>query len=489
MSDNPNLPAQLAPIQFGEDSTHQFKLDFTSPDQLAAEMASFANAEGGTIYVGVSDKGEAVGHDKASVARLNQLISNTASQGVRSPLIVQTENVPLEDGRIVILLKIPKGFDKPYFDKDGVIWLRVGSDKRRVNTKEEVRRLFQASDQFHADELPTKAKIDALDKLRFRDFLKDKRGEEYPDDPEERLRLLRGMSLATEDGHLDLAGVLLFAERPQQFKPQFVVKAARYLGTDVGVLDYDDMEDFKGTLTQQYQDSLAFIMRNLHKIQAGRGVNSPGIPEVPSVVFEELLVNALIHRDYLIDAPIRIFVFDDRVEIISPGHLPNNLTVENILRRNPRHRNPILVSYAAEGLLPYRGLGTGVPRALEFWPKVEFHDDREGNLFVATVARDMELAEKMTVKVARERVGVGENDGETPMNVGESVGGIVKMSGETSVNILNAVKENPNITIPQLAEHIGVTSRTIERNLQRLQENGRIKRVGPDKGGHWEVIE
>lgn len=119
------------------------------------------------------------------------------------------------------------------------------------------------------------------------------------------------------------------------------------------------------------------------------------VSEVPSAVFEELLVNALVHRDYLIDAPVRVFIFDDRVEIVSPGHLPNNLTVEQILRRNPRHRNPILAAFAAEGLLPYRGLGTGVPRALGFWPKIEFYDDREGNLFVAKVTRDRALAEKL----------------------------------------------------------------------------------------------
>lgn len=71
-------------------------------------------------------------------------------------------------------------------------------------------------------------------------------------------------------------------------------------------------------------------MRNLHKVQGGRGVNAPGIPEIPEAIFEELLVNALVHRDYLVSAPIRLFIFDNRIEIISPGHLPNNLTVEKI---------------------------------------------------------------------------------------------------------------------------------------------------------------
>jgi len=84
---------------------------------------------------------------------------------------------------LVIALTVPRGIDKPYFDRNGVIWLKSAADKRRVNSKEELRRLFQSVDQFHADELPTKAGIDKLDRLRFRDFLRDVYQQEFPDAP------------------------------------------------------------------------------------------------------------------------------------------------------------------------------------------------------------------------------------------------------------------------------------------------------------------
>jgi hypothetical protein len=89
------------------------------------------------------------------------------------------------------------------------------------------------------------------------------------------------------------------------------------------------------------------------------------------VVFEELLVNALIHRDYLVSAPIRLFIFDNRIEIVSPGHLPDNLTVEKIRAGNSNIRNPILVSHIAKGLLPYRGLASGIQRALEAGGRIQ----------------------------------------------------------------------------------------------------------------------
>ncbi len=287
-------------ILLGEDSQCQFKVDIRNADSLAGELAAFANSEGGTLYIGVSDDGAIQGLSPEDIGRINQLISNSASQHIRSPLTVQTENVAVDDGRVVIVLKVPKGLDKPYFDRHGVIWLKNGADKRRVNSKEELRRLFQSVDLFHADELPTKASLDKLDKIRFRDFLRDVYHQEFPEDSDEALQLLRNMNLAGDDGMLNLAGVLLFAEQPERIKPQFVVKAIRYPGNDIHSSTYLDTDEFAGPLAKQFDGALGFIMRNVPKIQGEGGVNSPGTPEISETVFEELLVNALVHRDYMV---------------------------------------------------------------------------------------------------------------------------------------------------------------------------------------------
>jgi ATP-dependent DNA helicase RecG len=472
-----SLETLLAQIVLGEDSTRQFKADVKNADSLASEMAAFANTNGGTIFIGVADDGSTPGLSGQDVARINQLISNAASQLVRSPLAVQTENVALEDGRIVIVLTVPKGIDKPYFDKNGVIWLKAGADKRRVNSKEELRRLFQFTNQFHADELPTKAGIDKLDKLRFRDFLRDVYKQDYPDSPAELTRLLQNMNLANDDGRLNLAGVLLFAEQPEWIVPQFVVKAIRYPGNKIHATDYLDTEDFSGPLPKLFEGALAFVMRNLHKVQAGRGVNAPGTPEIPEAVFEELLVNALMHRDYLVSAPIRLFVFDNRIEIISPGHLPNNLTVEKIRAGNSNIRNPILVSYVAKGLLPYHGLGSGIKRALEKWPTIDFADDHDGCLFTATVHRkpveELDLADKGALKVQIK---------------GQSAPIKASLSA-IQVQLLDFIHSNPAISYDELAEMTQKDRTTVMRNIGKLKDVGILRRVGSKKTGHWEVIE
>ena len=473
----PQRPELLADIVHGEDSARQFKADVRNAESLAAEMAAFANCSGGTIFIGVADDGATPGLSPQDLSRINQLISNAASQLVRSPLAVLTENVALENGRIVIVLTVPKGIDKPYFDKNGVIWLKSGADKRRVNSKEELRRLFQISDQFHADELPTKAGIEKLDKLRFRDFLRDTYKQEYPDSPAELTRLLQNMNLATDSGKLNLAGVLIFAEQPEWIVPQFVVKAIRYPGNKIHATDYVDTEDFSGPLPRIFADALAFIMRNLHKVQAGRGVNAPGTPEIPETVFEELLVNALVHRDYLVSAPIRLFIFDNRIEIISPGHLPNNLTVEKIRAGNSNIRNPILVSYVAKGLLPYHGLGSGIKRALEKWSNIDFTDDHDGCLFTATVHRkpveEMVLADKDTLKgqIKGRRASIN-----APIS-------------DVQMQLLDFVRSNPAISYDKLAELTQKDRSTVMRNIGKLKDAGTLKRVGSRKTGHWEIIE
>jgi len=119
-------------IAKGEDSRLQFKKGIRNVDALASEMVAFSNSDGGCILIGVTDASELSGIPRAEIGRINQLISNAASQHVRSPISPITENIPVAKGRVVIVLTVPKGIDKPYFDRKGVIWLKSGSDKRRM---------------------------------------------------------------------------------------------------------------------------------------------------------------------------------------------------------------------------------------------------------------------------------------------------------------------------------------------------------------------
>lgn len=137
----------------GEDSRHQFKENFTNADALAAEIVAFANTAGGQIFIGVQNDGTVLGLSHADIDRLNQLISNSASQNVRPAVNPLTENVPHPNGTVMVVT-VAEGVSKPYMDKNGAIWVKNGSDKRRATSREEIQRLFQQAGLVHADETP-----------------------------------------------------------------------------------------------------------------------------------------------------------------------------------------------------------------------------------------------------------------------------------------------------------------------------------------------
>ncbi|MGR0032943.1 RNA-binding domain-containing protein [Pseudomonas aeruginosa] len=369
----------------GEDSRQQFKTDMNNADALAAEIVAFSNTAGGRIFIGVNDDGSVRGLSGADVARLNMLIANVASQVVRPAVNPLTENVPHPAGTVLVL-SIAEGVNKPYMDKNGAIWVKNGSDKRRATSREELQRLFQQAGLVHADETPV-AGLTAgdVDMPYFEAFFEQQFGEPLAQHNQPLPQLLTNMNLMNQ-GQLNVAGGLLFAKSPHYALPAFIVKAVAFVGTQIEDERYIDSRDIAGKLADVFQQTLGFIVANTRAAQGEQGFNSQGQPEIPRIVWEELVANALIHRDYFVSAPIRVLVFADRVEIISPGHLPNNLTIENIKAGNSNMRNPILASFAAK-LLPYRGLGSGLLRSLRAWPQIELIDDRAGNLFKAIVAR------------------------------------------------------------------------------------------------------
>jgi len=135
-----------------------------------------------------------------------------------------------------------------------------------------------------------------------------------------------------------------------------------------------------------YDKTLSFITRNLKKIQKEDGFNSQSELEIPTETIKELLVNALIHRDYFILSSIKIFIFDNRIEIVSPGKLPNTLTIDNIKIGTSIPSNPILFTNARY-VLPFVGVGSGIPRALENSPDLDLTNDIDRELFIATIKR------------------------------------------------------------------------------------------------------
>ncbi|MCP5102952.1 MAG: transcriptional regulator [bacterium] len=384
-----NCKELLEIIDQGEDYTHQFKEDFSSIHKLAVEISAFANSEGGMIFIGVTDSGELKGLSKEDVGRLNQWISNSTSDNIDKQIFVKTEVLICREKRILII-DVPRGLNKPYAVNRVDVWVKSGADKRRAPL-EEVLRLAQTSGLFYADELETEAAIEKFDN----DFFL-KHYQQYYKEEIEKLeipleKLLTNIRLIKE-GRLTLAGLLLFGKNPGRIRPQFSIKATVFDGNEISMYQFKDKEDITGKLIDQYNKAKFFIKRNLRLIQKNRNFNAPGILEIPEDAFAEVIANAIVHRNYYINAQVQIYLFDDRLEIVSPGTLPNTITEENIKFGVHIERNPTILSFLEKDpAFSYSGRGSGIPTVLKMCKQadvgIELLDDKQKQQFKVTFSR------------------------------------------------------------------------------------------------------
>ena len=378
-------------ISSGETSKVQFKRELDSNDAMAAELIAFSNAKGGKIFIGVEDKtGELIGLNADQIRRYNQSLVNIANDMIKPQVFIFTEVInvseDVESGKKILVVEISEGISKPYKDKNGAVWLKQGSDKRRLTDNNELIRLFQQSGLLYLDEMivpqTTIADID-ISKVSYYLTLLYKREREIDFDMSE--KLLNNLNIMKE-GRLTLGGLLFFAKNPQKYRPAFCVKAVSFVGNSISGNTYRSSQDIEGTIPQLFEETLRFFTTNLLYVQAGQNFNSVGQLEISLIALEELLQNALIHRDYSKNAPVRVMIFDDRIEIISPGALPNSLSVENIKLGNAVVRNNLLVSYGSKWMI-YRGFGSGITRSLELQPNIELINDADGEQFKVIIPR------------------------------------------------------------------------------------------------------
>ena len=374
-------------IQMGESSKVQFKVRINNANSVGAEMVAFSNTKGGLLIIGVDDKtGEIKGLSFEELQNTNQLLANSASNNVKAPIYIYTETVKIEDQNVVVA-HIEEGASKPHMDINGRIWVKNGSDKRKVVSKEEMARLLQSSGNLFADEtIVNGTTINDIDEKLFKYFIEKKHEKSIAELGMSMSELLSSMGVL-KNGNLTNGGLLLFGKNPQFFRPTNTVHCIAIKGNDIATSSYrNKKEPFVGSLREVYEKTLSFIVQNLKEIQKDPDFNSLGELEIPIETIKELLVNALVHRDYFINSSIKVFIFNNRIEIISPGKLPNTLTIENIKLGISVIRNPVLYSNTPY-LLPFQGVGSGIRRAYRKYSDLELINDTERELFISIIKR------------------------------------------------------------------------------------------------------
>jgi len=377
-------------ISTGETSKVQFKETLPHPESMSREIVAMSNSLGGMILLGVKDRtGEVIGLTSEQVEYADRKVAEFADN-IKSPVYLSTEVVKVEDDGIeknILIVHIKEGINKPYKTAQGEIYVKQGSNKRLLTDNAEIMRLFQSSGNLLADEMEVHGtSVSDIDQKAFSDYFKKEFGKTIEERGLTYEQALKAKRVIRND-QITLAGLLFFGKSPQSVKPAFAIKAVSYFGNSIEGNQYRSKpKDLTGTIPELFEKAMDFLTSNLDSIQTGESFNAQGKLEISQIALEELLQNALVHRDYYKNSPIRLLIFDNRIEIISPGKLPNSLTVEDIKYGNPVIRNNQLVAFSTHAL-PFSGLGSGIMRALDQEPNIELINDIEGEQFIVKIPR------------------------------------------------------------------------------------------------------
>lgn len=347
-------------ISQGEGFHLEFKEETATPDSLKKTIVCFANTDGGKILVGISNEGAILGVTNPDKKMLD--IENIAFNNCEPPITILQETFVI-DGKSIIVVNIPKGSQRPYRTNDGKYYIR-SSNRCRDASREELLRIFQASESIYYDEIPVnRAKFYDLDLKLFHSFIKDYLNIETSNESDIQY-YLKNFHLVNTENIPTVTGILFFAKTPQVFINQARIICAAISGKDIAIEPFDRKE-ISSTIPKMIADCESFLKIHLTQKHEIKDFNKETKEEIPFTALREAIVNAIAHRDYTINQAIRVLIFSDRVEVRSPGNLPNTVTVDS-MKVGGSHvlRNPTIYNM----LIKYKmvtDLGSGVRRIIK----------------------------------------------------------------------------------------------------------------------------
>ncbi|UTC74678.1 putative DNA binding domain-containing protein [Treponema sp. OMZ 792] len=437
-----------------EDYNKEFKIDIPKKHSaLKAEIVSFLNSTDGEIYLGVDDSGT-IHYDLINEKKkkweevLSNWIVNAFTPDVTSLIYIYPNEAPFR-------IKIFKGKERPYFYKDGegfntkCVYVRVGSTKRLASF-DEIQRMIRQHSQNDYERL-----LCHRDDLTFNYIENRFKEKSVPFDK-------YALSLMDKDGKYNNAALLLSDQNPA------ISKFAVFQGTTVNV--FLDKKEFTGSILKQLDEVLYFAnLSNRKKITITGNPERDEYSDIPERALREAIVNCYCHRDWTLSGDIKIEFYDDRVQIFSPGSLPDGLTLENIKMGMVAKRNKIIVDTLDKADV-IENYASGVRRIFEdyagFKKQPEYYISDNG-VIVTLFNRNYDV----------------QNDGENDVQ-----NDVQKLSPEQrKEKIMELIKSNNKITIDMMSYMINVSKPTIERDIAKLKKDNKIEYVGSAKDGYWIV--
>ena len=488
-----------------EDQTFDCKSIQIEPKALAVPIVAFANADGGVIAVGVSDNTRTLEGVDQHTEKLNELL--------RVPFDFCNPSVPVtcsylsckdKDGNEnhILQMEIPASMYLHTNQADEA-FMRVGDKSRKLSFDERVQLMYDKGERFYEDTAVYGATIDDINMDAVADYAKLVG---YGKSPLQYLRENNGFVKTNKKGEEDVstACILLFGKYPQKFFPRARTRFIRYEGVDEKVgAEMNVIKDvtFEGTILNQVKKTIEFIETQVREHTfLGQHAQFVTKRDYPEFVIQEMTVNACCHRAYNIKGTeIQIKMFDDRLVFESPGKLPGQVKPNNI-RHTHFSRNPKIAAFLkayhfvkefGEGFdricREQEANGANVPsfRTDEFIlkiivPKVaENVQNQTGNV--------TENGRKVAENHNRVAEKVAENQGKVIEKLREKAAALGETLTANRIKILELMIEDPYISRADLANNVGISETSIYRNIEAMRGKY-LRRVGPDKGGFWEII-
>ena len=482
-----------------EDQTFDCKSIQIDPKALAITIVAFANADGGDIAIGVSDKTRKIEGVDQHTEKLNELLRVpldfcNPSVSITSDLLPCTDKDGNENH--ILLMHIPASSELHTNQADEA-FMRVGDKSRRLSFEERIQLMYDKGERYYEDTAVYGATADDIDMAaveRYTELIG------YTKSAMQYLHENNGFLTTNAKGEeqVSVACILLFGKYPQKFFPRGRTRFIRYKGTEERVgAEMNVIKDvtFEGTILDLVKAMIAYLETQVEEHtflgQHGQFVTHR---DYPKFVIQEMVVNACCHRAYNIKGTeIQIKMFDNRLVFESPGRLPGTVKPSNI-RHTHFSRNPKIAQFLkAYNFVKEFGEGVDrVCRELEAngTPHLSFHLD--DFILKITVPKVTENSNKVAEKVAENSNKVAEKVAEANKKVTERLIEKANAHGErltaNRIKILELMLEDPYISRADLAKNIGISETSIYRNIEVMR--GRyLRRVGPDNGGFWEIID
>ena len=438
-------------MKYRESETIELKKSTSEIKEAVISMSAILNKHNrGELYFGIKNDGAVVG--QAAGDRTLRDISRAISENIEPKIYPKIRQMKI-DNKICVKVSF-EGKDIPYF-AFGRAYMRVADENRQISAREFEKLIINKNkDKLRWDkEACPQAKLSDISVKKLKTFLKMARLKyDTLHNALAKLKILKGRKLLN-------AAVILFAKTPQKFFPNAKLRCAVFARTDTALII--DRKEYEGDIFYLIEKAQEYILKNIHLGMRVEGLYRIDVPEIDKEAFREAVINAFCHRDYREYDSVNIAIFKDRLEIRSPGLLYGGLTIEKIRTELVSERRNEVIAELFHRIHIIERWGRGIALMLSKEPSAVFKE--VGKQFIVVFKRKR-TEEKTTPKTVEKTV------------------------EKADKKIIALIKEKPTITQHELEAKIGITRRGIEWNLKKLKDAGILRRIGPDKGGYWQIV-